>query len=97
MDEDSRHEFRIQVKKIRYAVEFFRSLYPDSRRKTHFVREVEQLQEALGKLNDLVTARSLAHRGSREWFEEQSSEIQHLKASERTLRKLEAVGPYWRT
>lgn len=96
MDENARHEFRIQVKKMRYAVEFFIDVYPDGKRKAQFVNEIEQLQEALGKLNDLVTARSMAHSGSDEWWVEQSDEIRHLKPSDRALRKLEDAGPFWR-
>lgn len=96
MDENARHRLRIQVKKMRYAVEFFNDVYPDSKRKTRFVDEIEHLQEALGKLNDLVTARSMADSGPNEWWVEQSDEIRHLRPSDRALRKLDAAGPFWR-
>lgn len=96
MDETARHELRIQVKKMRYAVEFFSDVYPDSKRKAQFVAEIERLQEALGKLNDLVTARSLTHGEFDEWWVEQSDEIRHLKPSDRALRKLGDAGPFWR-
>ena len=56
------HKLRIKIKKIRYAVDFFESLYPS---KAH--DELEQLsgrlkkiQDALGALNDFVAHRELA-------------------------------------
>jgi len=50
-----RHELRIALKKLRYACEFFRSLYPkkDVRR---YLRRLSRLQDLLGALNDIVTA-----------------------------------------
>jgi inorganic triphosphatase YgiF len=51
----ARHELRIALKKLRYASEFFRCLYPkkDARR---YLRRLSQLQDLLGALNDLATA-----------------------------------------
>jgi inorganic triphosphatase YgiF len=51
----SRHELRIALKKLRYACEFFRGLYPkkDVRR---YLRRLSGLQDLLGALNDIVTA-----------------------------------------
>ncbi|MBA2770535.1 MAG: CHAD domain-containing protein, partial [Sphingomonas sp.] len=61
MDEFDRHELRIQVKKMRYAVEFLRGVFPGAtKNQKRFAAQVEALQEALGKLNDLATARTLA-------------------------------------
>ena len=61
MDEVDRHALRIQVKKMRYAVEFLSGVFPDEAGKQkRFAADVEDLQEELGKLNDLVTARELA-------------------------------------
>jgi len=58
LDEHARHDLRIRVKKQRYASEFFRSLYP-SRRGERYIKELSRLQEALGELNDAVTARGV--------------------------------------
>jgi triphosphatase len=51
----ARHELRIALKKLRYAGEFFRSLYgaKESRR---YLRRLSRLQDVLGSLNDLATA-----------------------------------------
>ena len=52
---EQRHELRIQVKKMRYASEFFSDLYPQGRVK-RFVAALRKLQNELGHLNDLATA-----------------------------------------
>jgi inorganic triphosphatase YgiF len=46
-----RHEARIAAKKLRYAAEFFGSLY-SARRVGRFVAALEMLQDILGALND---------------------------------------------
>ena len=60
-----RHRLRIRAKKLRYAVEFFRGLFPrprSTRRCTTIVRRLKHLQDALGALNDVVARESLASR-----------------------------------
>jgi len=61
LGERERHEFRIQVKKLRYATEFFASLYSSSHRaQKRFCRELEALQDALGQMNDIIVHRRIA-------------------------------------
>jgi inorganic triphosphatase YgiF len=95
MDEDSRHSLRIQVKKMRYAVEFFKEVYPRSKRKKRFFRAVEELQESLGKLNDLATARALTPDVATEIPHDDTEKLDHLGASETSLEDLCAAGPFW--
>lgn len=62
MDPDSlaaRHPLRIALKKQRYAVQLFRSLYPKDRRKP-YMATMSALQEAFGVVNDAVVAQGLA-------------------------------------
>ncbi|MBA9035797.1 inorganic triphosphatase YgiF [Rhizobium leguminosarum] len=57
-DDEHRHEARKDAKKLRYAAEFFRSLFSenrDVRRYKRFVGAMEALQDQLGTLNDLAT------------------------------------------
>jgi CHAD domain-containing protein len=57
-----RHKLRIMIKKIRYGVDFFRSLYP-ARAHGDLDRLSDQLkrsQDALGALNDFIAHRQLA-------------------------------------
>lgn len=55
---ERRHEVRIAVKKLRYATEFFRALYP-KRRSKDYIAALERLQDALGKMNDIAVADGL--------------------------------------
>jgi CHAD domain-containing protein len=56
-----RHALRIRVKKLRYGTEFFASLFPDANRKCkRFGRELEALQDTLGRLNDIAAHRQIA-------------------------------------
>jgi inorganic triphosphatase YgiF len=98
MDETSRHELRIQIKKLRYAIEFLRCLYPEAHdAEKHFAAAVEELQETLGKLNDLVTAKTLVGEPADDgWLIGSYEERRHLFAAEDALRALLRVGPFWR-
>ncbi len=58
LDDEHRHEVRKDAKKLRYAAEFFASLFDDKRgRRRHakFLAAMEALQDNLGALNDLVS------------------------------------------
>jgi len=46
------HRLRIQCKKLRYAMEFFSSLYPKQEVQT-LLRQLKKLQDILGSFNDL--------------------------------------------
>jgi inorganic triphosphatase YgiF len=57
LDARSRHKLRIQAKKLRYAAEFFASLFGSKRalkRCKHFLSALERLQDSLGDLNDIA-------------------------------------------
>jgi inorganic triphosphatase YgiF len=59
VDDEARHTLRKEAKKLRYASEFFGSLFDDKRgrrRYKRFVAALEELQDQLGALNDLATA-----------------------------------------
>ncbi|WP_312884644.1 CHAD domain-containing protein [Rhizobium laguerreae] len=58
IDDEHRHEVRKDAKKMRYAAEFFSSLFQDERgirRYKRFIAAMEELQDELGALNDLAT------------------------------------------
>ncbi|MCP3369992.1 CYTH and CHAD domain-containing protein [Bradyrhizobium cajani] len=57
-----RHKLRIRIKKIRYAADFFKSLYSDGDQKELAVLSdrLKQIQSALGSLNDFMAHRELA-------------------------------------
>lgn len=54
-----RHKLRIEIKKLRYAVEFLAPLYDkdvSARHRKHFGQTLARLQDSLGELNDLAFA-----------------------------------------
>ncbi|MGN6747188.1 MAG: CYTH and CHAD domain-containing protein, partial [Xanthobacteraceae bacterium] len=57
LDPRRRHKLRIQTKKLRYASEFFATLFTSRRavkRRKQFLPALERLQDALGDLNDIA-------------------------------------------
>lgn len=54
--DEERHLLRIELKKLRYATEFFGSLFTGSKELRSFLRIVSDLQEDLGAHNDAATA-----------------------------------------
>lgn len=100
MHADERHEIRIEIKKFRYALDFVQPLHTSAGRKQkQFYKSVEGLQESLGRLNDLVTARSLwrkfGHRPPRSKSEEHEVEEKCLRSAQASLDRLRKIGPYW--
>jgi CHAD domain-containing protein len=60
---EERHRIRIEVKKLRYASEFFSDLLADRKhrkRHTSFIAALEDLQVFLGDLNDIQTGSEIA-------------------------------------
>jgi CHAD domain-containing protein len=63
LDVLQRHRLRIAVKKLRYATEFFESLFTGSvaeARQKRLGKTLKELQDALGKLNDIGVQQKLA-------------------------------------
>lgn len=58
---NERHRLRIHVKRLRYATEFFSSIYPRKAVKRYCDR-LAKLQDALGYLNDVAVAEELVRR-----------------------------------
>jgi inorganic triphosphatase YgiF len=60
MSPQVRHSARISAKKLRYAAEFFSSLY--TTKKSHpFIQSLSKLQDCLGVLNDITSTDKLLH------------------------------------
>jgi inorganic triphosphatase YgiF len=63
LDPERRHRVRIEVKKLRYAAEFFKPLAQgpaDQRRAAKFLKALGALQEQLGELNDIAVQKEMA-------------------------------------
>lgn len=102
LDPEERHQVRIEVKKLRYAAEFFESLFKGhgaKKRKRAVMSRLEALQETLGELNDIAVG---AHMGSSPAAEaihrEQMSRVEGLLAdAEAHYRELAPLEPFWRS
>ncbi|UVC18282.1 CYTH and CHAD domain-containing protein [Mesorhizobium onobrychidis] len=55
---EQRHELRKELKKLRYAVEFFSPLYP-AKRVDPFLKRLKKLQTVFGDLNDAAAVRAM--------------------------------------
>lgn len=55
-----RHELRKDLKKLRYAVDFFSGLFETRKPLVSYARNLAKLQDRLGVFNDLAVARELA-------------------------------------
>jgi inorganic triphosphatase YgiF len=60
LDPRRRHKLRICIKKLRYAAEFFASLFGGAKSRKKLAAVLEELQDALGTLNDFGVHRRLA-------------------------------------
>ena len=61
MSPAERHQLRIDVKRLRYAINFFTSLFPPKKAK-RFSEKLSDIQDYLGYLNDIAVAKSLLQR-----------------------------------
>jgi inorganic triphosphatase YgiF len=99
MSEEERHRLRILAKKLRYALEFVAALHVNEReRQKKFAKGIEDLQEALGQLNDLTVARTLVAVDAWpiELHEPDEAERALLHDAGRSLDHLRDAGAYWR-
>ena len=95
-----RHELRIEIKKLRYALEFVRPLHVRAEGKQkQFYKGVERIQESLGRLNDLATvqamSRQLGFKQVPPKDEAHRIEAKCLAAAQTSLDRLKKIGPYW--
>lgn len=58
---EERHKLRLTLKKLRYALEFFRPLYADHASTAKYLKRLSRLQDVLGEDNDIATSRGLLH------------------------------------
>jgi inorganic triphosphatase YgiF len=67
MDAHARHKLRIDVKKLRYATEFFAGLFGRKRARKRFVSILHELQDVLGRVNDIAVNRRLGQQLVHGW------------------------------
>jgi CHAD domain-containing protein len=91
LGEEARHEFRKDMKTLRYTAEFFEPFWPEESWAS-FQEALQELQDALGLLNDLAVARRKSGAKARGGKEEAGA----LDAAEAMWRRLQEAGPFWR-
>jgi CHAD domain-containing protein len=96
MDDHERHRLRIEIKKLRYALQFVAALHlRRPKRKKRFADAVEGVQEALGRVHDLSVTRTFV--APEVWLEPLAgTERKSLREARRSLRRLRKIGTYWR-
>ena len=100
LEEEPRHRVRIEIKKLRYAIEFLSALFGPKKQKT-FLAAMATMQEELGSLNDFATAREVL--AQIPGLDPQSipaptaaEEQKHLANAQQAYAEAAAVGPFWR-
>lgn len=96
---EERHRRRIEIKKLRYAAEFFAALTPKEARRHQkaFLGELQSLQETLGQLNDLETTRQLApHLLERDEAQVERESARLVEQARQGHQALVELGHYWR-
>jgi inorganic triphosphatase YgiF len=110
LDPEARHRLRIEIKKLRYAIEFMAALQTGeaATHQKHFAAALEEMQEQLGELNDVETARGLladllrdrpdrdALLAAAQGDEQQASEADAIAAATEAFADLIEIGRFWR-
>jgi triphosphatase len=63
LDPHARHRLRIRTKKLRYATEFYKAVFPgkkNGKRRTAFLSALKDMQDCFGELNDIFVHEKLA-------------------------------------
>ena len=65
LDAPARHKLRIQAKKLRYAAEFYKTVFPGKKkekRRESFLSALKDMQACFGDLNDVIVHEKLTTR-----------------------------------
>jgi inorganic triphosphatase YgiF len=109
MDDRQRHKLRIAVKKLRYGIGFFESLFGAGHRRKRFAAALKDLQSALGRLNDIRVHRKFGRkqvRGKRQQphgayalgvatGQERAAAKPCLAVAAKAGKKLRNLKPFW--
>jgi inorganic triphosphatase YgiF len=101
LDPEPLHRLRIDIKKLRYAIEFFSGLAQsksEMKQRSDFIAALAVVQDELGAINDMETARALVsrlgfERPSEQRFAERLAEsggdpASHIEAAEPQISRL---------
>lgn len=104
LDDAGRHKVRIEAKKLRYAAEGFQTLY-GRKAADRFIKQLKDLQDELGELNDIVTGETLfkdlglsadaAFAAGELVGRRAEHKPDHIAAGAKALEKLADTDPFW--
>ncbi len=102
LDPEERHQVRIEIKKLRYASEFFESLFTGGgakKRKRAALSTLEALQETLGELNDIAVGAHMEPSSTADALhQEQMSRVDGLLVDAKAhYQKLATLEPFWQS
>ena len=83
------HRLRIDCKKLRYLLEFFRSLY-DAEEMDRLIKPLKQLQDNLGDFNDYEVQQKSLEDFAEQMIESGTTPARTLMAMGRLVERLEA-------
>ncbi|EIM27694.1 CYTH and CHAD domain-containing protein [Microvirga lotononidis] len=100
---EDRHRLRIRIKKLRYGVEFFATLFPGipaRKNRKALLDLLEGLQDVLGKLNDIEVSETLLAPPFRKLVRKAAGDTKRrerklLSQAEKEARKLSKAEPFW--
>lgn len=100
---ETRHKLRIRIKKLRYGVEFFATLFPGAparKNRKAMLDLLEGLQDVLGTLNDIEVGRTLLdppfHKSVRKAAGYTKRRVRKLLSrAEKASGKLVKAEPFW--
>lgn len=111
LNDEERHELRINGKKARYAAEFFRALF-QHKPAQKYAKRLSEMQDCLGSMNDAVVGHRLldelasADAKSRELVERANEILKgwfaariaaDMPRAARISRKIAKIDPFWET
>jgi inorganic triphosphatase YgiF len=102
LDPEERHQVRIEIKKLRYATEFFESLFKGKgmkKKRRAALDTLEAFQETLGELNDIAVSSGMdASPAAEAIHKEQIARVDaFLDAAEAHYREFASLEPFWKS
>lgn len=96
LEEKQLHRLRIDIKKLRYAVDFLAPLYP-TKRVRKFASSLEDMQDCLGLIHDDMISRQIVANFalSETGRTDVAGRSQQLKSMEKRFNSLKRVGRFW--
>ena len=96
LEEKQLHRLRIDIKKLRYAVDFLAPIYADKRVRK-FTSSLEEMQDSLGLIHDEMVGRRIVAEFALDDIGgiDAADRSRQLKAMEKRFKGLKRVGSFW--